>query len=159
MGRNPIILLIPLVLAPLPARGIDLSLFGSWAETVDAADLESGAGSDLNGTYESQVEEVELTIFNTGGDSDNWRLDVRRTDTEWPPSLTLWIKRTSDGTGNGTISAGITYQEVTATDASLCIGSGDRDGINIQLRLTGMSVTCPPENYLSTVVYTVVDTP
>ena len=159
VGKRQFISAIVLAAMPTAALGIDISTVGSWTETVDAADLISGAGSDLVDTYESTVNEVVITVLNTTGSSDNWRVDVRRSDTTWSGSFVLWVERTGAGTGAGSISGGTTYQEVTTIDATFFSGAGDRNGVDIRLRLTGMSVSASPNNYLSSVIYTVVDTP
>ena len=141
------------------AEAIDISAVGSWSDTIDASDLQAGAGSNLIDTYESVAGATVLTISNTTGNTDNWRVDVRRTDTAWHSNLHLYVKRTSDGSGSGSISGGLSYIEITTIDSQIFSGAGDRSGINLEYKLTGMSVSVPPNAYSTTVTYTVVDTP
>jgi len=141
-----------------PSWSIDITTTGSWSEYIDVDDLQSGAGSDLTDTYTSAVDEVTLDIDNTTGSSDSWRVDVSRADTDWPTGVRLYVQRTSAGTGSGSISGGGTYSEVTSSDTTFFSGAGDRTGIDIQLRITGMSLSVSPDTYLTTVTYSVVDT-
>jgi hypothetical protein len=159
MGRA-FFFLVPFLLSLTRAEAIDLSATGGWSETVDETDLVSGAGSDLVDTYESATDATTMTISNCTGDTDNWRLDVRRIDEGgWHGDFTLFVKRTSDGEGNGSISGGLSYIEITTTDAQLFSGAGDRSNISIQYKLTGMSITVLPDTYSKTVVFTVADIP
>jgi hypothetical protein len=139
---------------------IDISISGDWTKTIDWGDLSAGAGSDLTGIHESASDQGVISIANTTGSSDAWRVDVSRTDTNWPGDFALYVKRTSDGTGNGgTISGGYAYQEVTTSSASLFSGTGNWSGIDICLKLTGVSLSVAPNTYSTTITYTLVDTP
>lgn len=133
---------------------ISITVTGSWSETIDESDLQGGAGSDLIDTYESAANAGIIDISATIGD---WGLDVKKVDTNWHGDFHLYAKRTSDGTGSGSISGGDTYQEVTNTDASFFSGNDDRSNVDIQLQLTGVSIQVPPDIYTTTVYYTVSD--
>jgi len=135
---------------------ISIAVTGNWSETIDSTDLQDGAGSDLISTYESAINAVSIDISATVG---NWGLDVKKTDTNWHSDLHLHVKRTTDGTGSGSISGGGTYQDVTDTDQNFFSGFLDRSMINIQLELTGVSIQVPPDTYTTTVYYTVSDQP
>ena len=153
------IILVSLMAILTRVQAIDIATSGGWTETIDASDLISGAGSNLIDTYESVTNASTANISNCTGDSDNWRVDVRRVDGTWHGDYTLYVKRTSDGTGTGSISGGLSYIEITTTDAQFFTGSGNRDNIDLQYELTGMSVSALPDNYSTTVVFTVVDIP
>jgi hypothetical protein len=141
-------------------EAIDLSAAGGWNENVNASDLVSGVGSNLVDTYESTTNATNVNISNCMGDSDNWRVDVRRVDEGgWYGGFALYVKRTSDGTGNGFVSDGFDYIEITSTDTPFFTGAGDRSNINIQYQLTGMSINVSPNNYHTTIMFTVVDIP
>jgi hypothetical protein len=141
------------------AGAIDITTGGGWTETVDQTDLTSGAGSDLNDAYESLATASSVNVTTTTGDSDNWRVDVRRSDAGWHGDLSVYISRTSDGTGTGSISGGTTYMVVGASDTAFFSGAGDRTGIDVQYKVTGMSVQVDPASYGTTITLTVVDTP
>lgn len=140
------------------ASAIDIVASGNWLVTNDASDLIGGAGTDLTDTYSSTSEEVLITISNTAGVGDNWRVDIKKTITSWPPGVSLYARRTGDGTGSGSIVNGMSYTLIEATDTSFFSGSGDRSSIPIQLRITGATVGFGPSTYSLTVTYTVVDT-
>lgn len=134
---------------------ISITVTGSWTETIDASDLQAGAGSDLIDTYESASDQIVIDI--TNATAAPWRVDVRKSDANWHADFQLSVRRTSSGTGNGTISGGTSYQEVTDTDQSFFNGTKNRDGINVQLKLSGVSIQIPPDTYTTTVYYTVIE--
>ncbi len=142
------------------AEAIDISAAGGWSETINQSDLVSGAGSQLIDTYESTTGGTVIDVSSCTDDADNWRVDVRRLDDGgWHGDFILYLKRTSDGSGNGSVSGGLSYVEITTTDTQLFLGAGDRDGMELQYRLTGMSTAASPDNYSQTIVFTVVDIP
>lgn len=143
---------VPAVAAPT------ITATGDWSPSIGAADLQGGPGSDLLATYESSGSQVTLDIGSLAGDADAWRIDVRRTDSDWPVPFTLAVRRTADGMGGGSISGGDSYLTITESDQALFSGAGDRLGIEAQLRLGGVSLAIPPGIYSTTLTYTVVDT-
>jgi hypothetical protein len=140
------------------AGAVDISALGDWSETIDASRLIGGAGGILPGTYESATDQSVIAIQNTFESSDSWRVDISRLDTNWPAGFILSGKRTSDGSGGGSITGGAGYQIIETTDAAFFSGAGDRSGIDIQLKLTGMTIQILPGTYSTTLVFTLVDT-
>ncbi len=134
---------------------ISIRITGTWSELIDDLDLQNGPGSDLNNTYESSPSTISVNI--TGAGQKNWRVDIRKDNSGWPGSFMLYVRRTSDGTGNGNISGGTVYQEVTDVDNEFFSGYGNRGSIYIQLKLDGVSAQVPFGTYLTTVYYTVTD--
>jgi len=120
-------------------------------------DLIAGAGTGLVSSYESAVDAVLLSP-NPTPSKPAWRVDVRRVDATWHGDFTLWIRRSGDGTGSGSVSGGTTYLTVTTTDQTLFTGAEDRDDVPIQFQLTGVSIQIPPGDYETTIVYTIVET-
>ncbi len=144
----------------IKAQAIDISAAGGWSESVDQSDLIFGPGSELIEVYESTTGGTVIDVTNCTDDSDNWRIDVRRIDDGgWHEDLILYLKRTSDGNGGGSVSGGLSYLEITTTDTQLFSGTGNRTGIDLQYKLTGMSTDVSPENYSQTIVFTLVDVP
>ena len=128
---------------------------GGWSQTIGASNLTGGAGSNLIDTYQSDPAAVSITITATSG---NWGLNVKKsTSSNWPSSLHLYIQRTSDGTGSGSISGGNSYQEVMDFDLPFFSGNGDRSNVPVQFELTGVSIQVPPDVYSATIQYTVSD--
>lgn len=138
------------------AAAIQIAVTGDWSRDVTSDDLAGGPGTDLNDTYESDSDQALITISDTSGHT--WRVDVRRVDTDWPGGLVLSVRRTGDGTGGGTIMDGTSYQAVGTLDGEFFSGSGDRSGIPIQSKVSGVSVELGRDTYSTTVIYTVVDT-
>jgi hypothetical protein len=159
MGRA-FFFLVPFLFFLTRAEALDLSTTGGWTETINELDLVSGAGSDLIDTYESATDATSMTISSCTGDTDNWQLLVRRIDhAGWYGDFTLYVKRTSEGEGTGSISGGLSYIEITTTDTQLFSGAGDRSNISIQYKLTGMSINVLPDTYSETITFTVDDLP
>ncbi len=139
---------------------LSIATTGSWSLTVDATDLVAGAGTDLVSTQTSSSTQGSIDITGTTGSTDNWRVDVKRVDTTWDSDFTIYVRRTGDGTGTGTISGGTTFQAVTTTDATFFSGAGDRSGIDVEFKIEGFSVsTIPVDIYDTSITYTIVDTP
>lgn len=132
----------------------DISASGGWSETIDVGDLVSGAGSDLTDAYVSGASATTISVTYAG----SWRVDARRTDSVWHGDYTLFGQRTSAGSGSGSIAGGLSYQSVSTSDASFFSGTADRSGIDVQYRLTGMSVNAQPTTYSTTVTFTIVST-
>ncbi len=149
-----IALLMFFIFAGQSGSATDISVTGSWSETIDENDLLAGAGTDLKNSYESPDNQVSITISNTTG---SWRVDIKRVDTNWHADLSLSVRRTGSGAG-GSVSGGDTYTEVTGTDQPFFTGSNGVSGITAQIKLSGMSIQVSPDSYSATVYYTVVDT-
>jgi hypothetical protein len=146
-------LLSVLLFAAVP-RAADLSSMGDWSETINATNLIAGAGSDLTSQYESTTGTTTLTISSVPG---SWHVKVRRSDATWHLNFTLWVKRTSDGSGSGAISGGTSYVEASSMDTEIFSGSGERSNITLQYKLTGMSKNVSPSNYSASAIFTVVE--
>jgi len=139
-----------------PGQDPSIGGSGSWTLPIGPSDLIAGAGSDLVASYESAVDAVLL--FPDPDGEVPYRVDVRRVDTVWHGSLVLWIRRTGDGMGTGSISDGTTYLMVTTTDQTFFTGVDYRNNVPIQFRLTGVSIQTPSGIYETTVYYTIVAT-
>ncbi len=151
MKVSPLVLLIMLALGGL-ARGADLIASGSWNENITAANLVSGAGSDLAPQFESIPGVTTLTISNAPG---SWTLRVRLSGSGGHGDVTVLVKRTSDGTGSGSIADGSAYLALTGSDTTLFSGSEARSNISLQFKLTGLSRSVSPGTYLSSIIFTV----
>ncbi len=131
---------------------------GGWFETIDYWDLLARAGSNLESEYESESDTESIDISGTTGSDDNWRVDVKKIDSNWDNNLVLSVERMSNGTGQGSIYGGAAYLQLTDTYQTFFSGSGDRSGIYIQCKISGLSVgNIYLDNYFTTIYYTVVD--
>ena len=143
-------LLFSLIAMDKGIQTISISVNGNWSETIDSSDLQAGPGSDLNPTYTSDYNLIDMDIKFT---LTNWRVGVRKVDTNWPSDLRLGVRRTSNGIGIGSISGGTSWVEVTDDWKSFFTGSFGRWNVDVQLGLTGMSVQIPPDTYITTIYY------
>ncbi|MFH1313921.1 MAG: hypothetical protein ABIJ00_11950 [Candidatus Eisenbacteria bacterium] len=146
-----------LLLVVTVSWAISISATGSWTEAVDESDLAGPPGSDLNSTFESASDQISIDITETQGDADEWLVSIKRVDTNWHANLQLYAMRTSDGSGTGSISGGTAYKEVTTGNQSFFSGSGDRAGVGIQQKITGVSIQLDSDTYSTTVYYTLID--
>jgi hypothetical protein len=158
-SRISIVLLITAALVASEAAWAALSIkvTGSWFETIDASDLVGGPGSELKDTYESSADQVSMEVEITGAGNKDWRVDVRKVDTDWHSDLGLYVRRTSDGSGPGQVSGGTSYQQLSDTYQEFFRGSRNRRDMSLQLKLDGVSADIPCGTYLTTVYYTVVE--
>lgn len=151
---RPIILITTFALClAATAKAGDLVSSGDWSETITAANLASGAGSDLTPQIESVSGVTTLTITNAPG---AWSIVARRSSTTWHADLAVSVKRVSDGSGTGTITGGSAYLELSGSDVEIFTGSDDRSDISLQLKLTGLSKDVAPDTYISSIVFTVL---
>jgi hypothetical protein len=134
------------------ASAADLSSTGDWTENVNASHLTAGAGSNLPAAFQSVSGTTVLSIANAPG---NWRVKARRGSGNWNGNLILWVKRTSDGSGSGTISGGDTFVELGATDAEIFSGTEARGNISLQYKLTGLTSGVAPDAYTSSIIFTI----
>ena len=130
------------------------SISGSWSQQVTASDLSAGPGSDLLSAYESGTSQVTIAVTQTGG----WSVSVHKVDNNWHANLNLYLRRTSNGSGSGSIADGGDYQQLTSTSTAFFSGSALRTNIHVQIKIDGVSVLVPQGDYATTVHYTFSDT-
>lgn len=134
------------------AQSADLTSSGDWSESITAANLVSGAGSDLQPQFESVSGITTLTIGNAPG---SWTLRVRIAGSGGHSNVTVHVKRTSGGSGSGSISGGTAYMALTGGNSTLFSGAENRSNISLQFKLTGLSRSVSPATYLSSIIFTV----
>lgn len=158
---NKYIYLTFLVLFGCYCKSQTITLTGSnWTVTVPTI---TEAGNNYAGLYESATNQVILAVsvpvlLGTGKVSVHYEANPT-----WHNSLILSAKRTNNGTTACvacTITGGTAYQIITQTAIELfriqaVLALGSYTGINIQLQLSGVSVTIPAAAYQSRIVFTV----
>jgi len=156
---------ITLILLCCAANYLDaqesISVSGSWSETIDVTDLTGGPGSDLNSTYTSASNVVYHSISSSSyrlWESWDWRVDVRRSDINWDSRFQLYVRRSSNGIGFGSISGGTAYQLISTSDQQFYTGTYHRYLVGCQFELRNVSVQIPADDYTTTVIYTITDT-
>ena len=144
--------LIALIIgSSVQAAGV--TLICNWSEMIGTDDLVMGAGTDFRPTIETGVAGATLGIINTQGAP--WTLYVRRDTSTLPAAVSIAVRRTSAGTGDGGISGGADYLVVKDYDQPLFQGVGDRSSIGLQLRLAGISISQGTGVFGCTLVYRV----
>lgn len=133
--------------ARLAAADIDVS--GNWLHTVDYSHLQAGAGSDLVAPIQSVAGVATLAISNTGG--GNWSVSVARSDIDWPPGVSVAVRRSG---GQGAVEGGAAYLTLTGAAQDFISGAGDSI-VEIQLRVQGLTVTTPPAAYGLLISYSI----
>ena len=133
-----------------PARGYDLNSSGGWNVDISATNLINYAGSNLQPELESPAGVSNLSVSNGNG---NWTVSMRKSGGH--SNVRIFVKRTSSGSGNGNISGGTSYLELTGSDTDFFSGTQDKAGISLQYKLTGLSIDIPPAVYLSSITFTI----
>ena len=131
------------------AAGVTLS--GNWFELIGTDDLVMGAGTDFRSTIETGAAGAILGITNTQGAP--WTLWVRHDASTLPVAVYIAVRRTANGTGPGSISGGNDFLVVRDYEQILFQGVGDRTGIDLQLRLAGISISQGPGLHGCNLIY------
>jgi hypothetical protein len=135
------------------AHAADITVSANWARTVNRDNLAAGAGTDLASSFESAAPIATLDVTNTAGAS--WTVTVAKSNVTWPANVAVAVKRNSDGAGTGSIASGTTYVAVDGTARTFFTGTGDRTGVQIQLKVDGLAVKALPALYSLVITYTV----
>ena len=143
---------LALLLFSNASQAADVTALGNWTETLTAGDLSAGAGSDLQNQL---VSVAGVTIIDISDAPGAWVLRARRSSSQWNDSFALFVKRTSSGTGSGSISGAEGYVEITGSDAEIFSGSESRSGISLQFKLTGLATNVSAASYLSSIIFSV----
>lgn len=131
-----------------------ISVTGNWSPSVTTLTTAGAEYSSSNIT--SLANQSNVTINATG--SQSWIVKVSKIDSDWNPSLTLWIRKTGDGAGNGSISpiGATTFTQLTAIDQEIFRGTRKRDTpVPIEYEIRGVSVLVPAKAYSTTIMYTI----
>jgi len=137
---------------------IDLTVSGgNWSKILYYTDISEGPGGDFQYYYESGASNTTINISGCSSTSDRWEIQAKITAIEWHDSLNLSLKRTSDGTGSGSIDGGSSYIELTTSYQTIFSGMGSRDGISLQQKVSGTSVSLSAEDYQIEITYIVND--
>lgn len=134
----------------------------NYREVINAADLTTPneAGSNLNSSIETSAAFTRLDIRNIGS-TQGWKVVISRQDITWNNALTIFIQRTSDGSPcvtcdgvTSSISPLNTYIPLQAIQTDFIYGKGEVTGIDLQVRVDGLSVLLPVDNYRTEIMYT-----
>lgn len=132
------------------AAAADIDVTGHWSRIVNRADLIDGAGTDIVGSIESPPAVATLDI--TGTADAPWTVLVAMEDVGWPPDASVSVRRSGNDSG---ISGGASYLPIDGTSRVFFSGTGDRTGIQIQIRVAGVDIHTAPALYSVTITYSV----
>ncbi len=141
-----------LLLLLASSRAADVQVLGGpWVRVLGAAHLEAGAGTDFRSPVVSDVLLAVLEISNTGG--ANWNLKIALGGAaQWPAGASIFLKR-SGGSGEAGLSDGLGWRALTGELQPFFSGAGDYPGVEILLRVDGVSVQTPPGGYSLNIRY------
>lgn len=146
-------------IGPGSLRGAIINIYGSFDLVIGENFLLGEAGNEIQSTYLSPAGQVSLTISQSF--LRRWEVDIRRMDFIWDPQLQLSIARSSDGAGwnyfSG-VSGGTQFISIEEQDSLFFTGWGNRSMIGLQFKLSGLSTQIAAGSYVTTLVYTVIDT-
>lgn len=160
-SNKKFISIILLIISGCYIKAQTLTLTGTnWTVPVPSI---TEAGNNYAGLYESSTNQVILSVtvpllLGTAKVSVHYEANPT-----WHNALVLSAKRTNNGStvcALCTITGGTTYQTVTQTATELfriqaVVSLASYTGINMQLQLSGVSVTIPAAAYQSRVVFTI----
>ncbi|WP_428653380.1 hypothetical protein [Runella sp.] len=122
------------------------------------------AGSNYSSNITSAANQTTLTISVGLALLTNWKVFVKKQDATWNSNLTVWVRKTGDGTGIltpvlGTISpnGATSFIQLTATNQEIFTGFSNRFNVPIQYEIRGLSVLIPASSYSTSVIFTVID--
>jgi hypothetical protein len=139
------------------AQGIGASP-SSWNPVIPSTFL-TEAGANYTGTGESPANQTSLSF--SVAILNSYRVSVRKVDTDWNANIGLFVRRTGDGGGLLSGSAGgLTYIQLTGSNQTFftfstglsILGIGT---IPVQYAINGLSVLIPAKTYTTTVIYTI----
>jgi len=132
----------------------------NWTPTITPI---TEAGNDYVETYESATNHSSITI-NLPLLLGFYKVSINyQPSPTWHNDLKLSAKRTNDGSTTCilcSIGGGTTYQDITTTSIELfrinsVVALSSYSNIQIQYKLSGVSVKVPAANYGSRIVFTV----
>jgi len=113
---------------------------GGWFLAIDQFNLKAGAGSNLTETYESPPDATLIDII--AHKETSWAIYVRRINQTH--NLSIYIRRTSDGTGREKIEGGENFILVEESPKLFFRGKGEKRSITVQFKIGGVSIGIPP---------------
>lgn len=146
----------------LLSQDFTFTVAGNWMNTISPSDIIE-AGNDYPTSYESNTNQTLLSITPTSNGKTLY-VYVTRSDIKWHNDLILQIKRNTSG-NNSSVSGDTMYQVITNASppsntpsplATLFTCKGAVTSMNLQYKITGISVLLPVDSYSTTITYTVM---
>ncbi|MCJ7682248.1 MAG: hypothetical protein MUP70_16095 [Candidatus Aminicenantes bacterium] len=139
--------------------GAILVINGPYHLVIDQSYVSGEAGNEIQDTVLSPINQINISVRQAQG--QNWEVEIRRVDSVWLPQLQLSVIRHSDGVGINRfswVSGGTQFVPIDEQDSLLFNGWGNRNSMGLQLKLSGLSTSIPAGNYMTTLVYTLIET-
>ncbi len=114
------------------------------------------AGEDYSLETESKHDGVRLDVKKLKK-SSYWRIAVSKNDINWDRQVQIYVRRTTNGNGNGYVWGGQNYSEVRNMPATFMQGYGILNNIYLQYKLVGISMELPADTYYTDIVYTIYE--
>jgi hypothetical protein len=144
----------------LLAQPISLSVVGNWSLHIGPEEFIQ-AGNDLVGTYNSIPGEISMDIslpHVPNGQGATWKIDVRREDLDWNNTITLFVKRSGNGQGQGNrIQGGGAFTVINNISMEFFRCSNGNFNIPLQYELRDISVLLPAKSYSANIVYSITE--
>lgn len=158
-----LLLLAGALLVCIAAKSQTITVVGTdWSPVIPAI---TEAGSDYAGTYESTSTQMSLNLtvpalLGTG------KISVRyEPNPTWNNALKIDVRKLNNGSGlcvlcSMTPNQATPYQEVLTNDTELfrvvaVLSLAEVTNIGLNLRVRGVSVTTPVDNYTARIVFTI----
>lgn len=155
--------LVVALLVCIAAKSQTITVVGTdWSPVIPTI---TEAGSDYAGTYESTTTQMSLSLtvpllLGTG------KVSVRyEPNPTWNNTLKIDVRKLNNGSGlcvgcSMTPNQATSYQEVLTTDTELfrvvtILSLASVTNIGLNLRVRGVSVTTPVDNYTARLVFTI----
>ena len=147
-----IIVFIPFLFLTGQSYCQSISVTGFWTLSIGLGDMQGGAGSDLNDTYTSAVDEVQIDV-DGGKQNKTWAVYIERSDSDWDSNFQLDAQAVHNKIIGGS------RQEITTTSTYFFESDNSKsvNNIDVQFWLTNVSLAIPADTYTTTVIYTFVD--
>jgi hypothetical protein len=122
----------------------------SWTPSVGTISI---TGNDY--TNNRLTSSVNQSLLNVNS-NEIYTIRVNKNDSDWNAGLSLWVRRTGDGTAtNGSISANVPFIQLTSLDQALFTDNKYRTNVPLQFEIRGLSVLLPAKQYSTTIVFTI----
>jgi hypothetical protein len=131
-----------------------------WTPTFDVVQLDGLPGTDFTTTQTSAANQALIDVSRLATLTKSWVVYAGKTDITWPAGLTLWIRRTRNGTAlGGSIDAGSlnVWPQIVAANTELFRGQRVRYDVPAQLEVHGLTVLMNAGTYTTTVTFTVTE--
>lgn len=114
------------------------------------------AGEDYETEIESGSRSVRMDVKKLKK-QQYWSVTVNKSDINWDNSILIYVRRTTNGNGNGSTWGGTNYTQVRNIPQTLFQGRGLLNNIYLQYKLSGISVELPASTYYTDIVYTLYE--